>query len=60
MKQYHQPAIYVMATVIELLQGSELGPGATDVGSPDWFNGGGPEAGDAINPDGRHYYSVWD
>jgi len=59
-KKYQKPAVYVMATVIGLLQGSELGPGATDVRNPDGFNGGGPEAGDAISPDGRHYFSVWD
>ncbi len=47
-KKYQKPAVYVMATVIGLLQGSELGPGATDVRNPD----GSPVI--------EYDYSIWD
>ena len=60
MKKYEKPAIYIMATESEVLQGSDLGPNANDPGNPDGLGGDGPGATDAINPDGNHYNSVWD
>lgn len=63
MKKYEKPAIMMMAiTEIYLLQGSNVGPEAGDVNSPNGPNGGGPGANDVGDPDGSRNpsFSVWD
>ena len=58
MKKYEKPAIMMMAIEREVMQVS--GPGAGDANSPNGPNGGGPGATDVEDPDGKHYFSVWE
>lgn len=61
MKKYEKPAIALMAIESEIILGSAVGPGATDVGDPNGPQGGGPGATDVENPNGvKRSYSVWD
>ena len=48
----------MMAIECEVMQVS--GPNAGDVNSPNGPNGGGPGATDVEDPDGKHYFSVWE
>lgn len=61
MKKYEKPAVSMMAIESEVILGSEVGPGANDIGDPNGPQSGGPGATDVENPNGViRSYSVWD